>query len=239
MLDAGGAGLVGDRHGGGAAEDGVRVEAVVDFFALEQPVGVDARLGDVEVQQIENILSPRDRGARQAAGELAGTLRYLFDTAALRHATCRLAIDVDGQAFWPECAPGAATLAGDRRIDVVLSDGGQAQIEAEAIVIATGSAPNRPGDIHFDDDIVFDSTTVLRLPRMPRSMIVLGAGALDGSIRLDGKLDEPAWQQAPRIDNLTMSEPTPGAAPSGRTIGRPQGPATPVSARPAGSRAAA
>ncbi len=49
--------------------------------------------------------------ARQAAGEVAGTLRYLFDTAALRHATCRLAIDLDGHAFWAECAPRAVTLA--------------------------------------------------------------------------------------------------------------------------------
>jgi hypothetical protein len=46
------------------------------------------------------------------------------------------------------------------------------------------------------------------------------AGALDASIRLDGRLDEPAWQQAPAIGNLTMSEPTPGAAPTGRTTVR-------------------
>jgi hypothetical protein len=48
----------------------------------------------------------------------------------------------------------------------------------------------------------------------------LEAGALDGPIRLDGRLDEPAWQQAPVIGNLTMSEPTPGAAPAGRTTVR-------------------
>jgi len=52
------------------------------------------------------------------------------------------------------------------------------RLMGEVIVIATGSAPNRPADIMFDDDTVFDSTTVLRLPRMPRSMIVLGAGVI-------------------------------------------------------------
>jgi NAD(P) transhydrogenase len=52
------------------------------------------------------------------------------------------------------------------------------KLSGEVIVIATGSAPNRPADIRFDDDTVFDSTTVLRLPRMPRSMIVLGAGVI-------------------------------------------------------------
>ena len=52
------------------------------------------------------------------------------------------------------------------------------RLRGDVIVIATGSAPNRPADIAFDDETVFDSTTVLRLPRMPRSMIVLGAGVI-------------------------------------------------------------
>jgi general secretion pathway protein H len=41
--------------------------------------------------------------ARSAAGELAGAMRYLFDTAALRHQTCRLALDLDERSWWAEC----------------------------------------------------------------------------------------------------------------------------------------
>jgi general secretion pathway protein H len=41
--------------------------------------------------------------ARAAAGQLAGASRYLFETAALRHETCRLALDLDKQAWWAEC----------------------------------------------------------------------------------------------------------------------------------------
>jgi len=52
------------------------------------------------------------------------------------------------------------------------------RLSGEVIVISTGSSPNRPADIHFDNDTVFDSTSVLRLPRMPRSMVVLGAGVI-------------------------------------------------------------
>lgn len=52
------------------------------------------------------------------------------------------------------------------------------QLKGDVIIVATGSSPNRPADIRFDDETVFDSTTVLRLPRMPRSMIVLGAGVI-------------------------------------------------------------
>jgi len=46
--------------------------------------------------------------AKKAAGELAGSMRALFDTAALRNATCRMAIDLDERTFWAECAPGPA-----------------------------------------------------------------------------------------------------------------------------------
>jgi len=51
--------------------------------------------------------------ARKAAGELAGGMRYLFDTAAMRHETCRMALDLDGGAWWAECAPGPTGIARD------------------------------------------------------------------------------------------------------------------------------
>lgn len=51
-------------------------------------------------------------------------------------------------------------------------------LEGETIVIATGSSPSRPPDVPFDDECVFDSSTILGLPRMPRSMVVLGAGVI-------------------------------------------------------------
>ncbi len=60
--------------------------------------------------------------ARAAAGELAGASRYLFDTAALRHQTCRLALDLDHGEWWPECTRDRAFAprdgaAGARRED--------------------------------------------------------------------------------------------------------------------------
>jgi len=51
-------------------------------------------------------------------------------------------------------------------------------LTADVIVIATGSRPNRPADVPFDGERVFDSESILRLPRLPRSMIVLGAGVV-------------------------------------------------------------
>lgn len=52
------------------------------------------------------------------------------------------------------------------------------RVQGDLIVIATGSRPNRPAGIPFDDQTVFDSSTILRLTRVPDSMIVLGAGVI-------------------------------------------------------------
>jgi general secretion pathway protein H len=49
--------------------------------------------------------------ARKAANELAGSMRYLYDTAALRHCTCRMALDMDARAFWAECSPADVGIA--------------------------------------------------------------------------------------------------------------------------------
>jgi general secretion pathway protein H len=55
--------------------------------------------------------------ARKAAGDLAGAMRYLFDTAALRHTTCRMTLDLEGRAWEAECAPAAAGVARERDED--------------------------------------------------------------------------------------------------------------------------
>lgn len=48
----------------------------------------------------------------------------------------------------------------------------------------------------------------------------LRIGSSTSKIRLDGKLDEPAWSTADSIAGLTETEPNEGAPPSGRTVVR-------------------
>ncbi len=45
----------------------------------------------------------------------------------------------------------------------------------------------------------------------------LAVGALPETLRLDGVLDEPAWQEAPAIEGLTTTVPDEGGTPSGHT----------------------
>ena len=52
------------------------------------------------------------------------------------------------------------------------------RFSGDVIIVAPGTTPNRPADVPFDLECVFDSDTILQLPRMPRSMVVLGAGVI-------------------------------------------------------------
>jgi len=51
-------------------------------------------------------------------------------------------------------------------------------IQGERFLIAVGTAPFRPDYIPFDDDIVLDSDVLIETPRVPRSMVVIGAGVI-------------------------------------------------------------
>ncbi len=75
-------------------------------------IGIVALLASLAAPALGSLTGAN---ARKAAGELAGAMRYMFDTAALRHATCRIALDLDGRAWSAECAPGSAAIARDAR----------------------------------------------------------------------------------------------------------------------------
>lgn len=52
------------------------------------------------------------------------------------------------------------------------------QIQSKAFVIATGSMPRRPADVPFDNEVILDSTTLLGIEKIPKSMLVLGGGII-------------------------------------------------------------
>ena len=74
---------------------------------------------------------------------------------------------------------GQARFVDAHTVAVCGPDGGVLlSMGADFIVIATGSRPNRPADVPFDGESVLDSNTILSLPRLPKTMIVLGAGVI-------------------------------------------------------------
>jgi NAD(P) transhydrogenase len=79
---------------------------------------------------------------------------------------------------------GIITVQGTARLDgphavVVRGPGGDEQrISAEYVLVATGSVPHRPSHVPFEDPDVDDSDTILELDRMPKDLVVLGAGVI-------------------------------------------------------------
>jgi len=52
------------------------------------------------------------------------------------------------------------------------------QVTADYVVIATGSKPRTPVEIPFDNECIVDSTGLLALNHVPKTMIVLGGGVI-------------------------------------------------------------
>jgi NAD(P) transhydrogenase len=63
---------------------------------------------------------------------------------------------------------------------VAVTEGGAAErrVSAAFVVVATGTRPARPPSVAFDERTVLDSDSLLRLDRIPRSLIVVGAGVI-------------------------------------------------------------
>ncbi|MGA8223150.1 MAG: Si-specific NAD(P)(+) transhydrogenase [Candidatus Acidiferrales bacterium] len=53
-----------------------------------------------------------------------------------------------------------------------------ATARAEFILISTGSRPHRPPEIPFDDKVIFDSDSILKMGRIPASLAVIGGGVI-------------------------------------------------------------
>lgn len=51
-------------------------------------------------------------------------------------------------------------------------------IQADSIIIATGSSPTHPANIPFDGERVLDSDTILNIKKFPKTLAVLGAGVI-------------------------------------------------------------
>ncbi len=73
---------------------------------------------------------------------------------------------------------GEAAFTAPDRLSVRLNAGGSVELSADAFLIATGSIPHHPPQVPFDEDLVFDSDTILRMKRLPKSIAVVGGGII-------------------------------------------------------------
>ena len=74
--------------------------------------------------------------------------------------------------------PGEASFLDAHTLQVTDSSGNARKISAEVILLAAGSRPRRPADVPFDKQTVLDSTSILNLRHLPKSLLVVGGGVI-------------------------------------------------------------
>jgi dihydrolipoamide dehydrogenase len=73
---------------------------------------------------------------------------------------------------------GRGSITGKDHIQVAKRDGPAEDIEADRIIIATGSRPAVLPQLPFNGDTIISSDDALRMNSLPSSMIIVGAGAI-------------------------------------------------------------
>ena len=63
-------------------------------------------------------------------------------------------------------------------IKIAKEDGTEEQIEAKHVIIATGSKPVAPAAFNYDKKRVITSTEALNIDKVPKKMVVIGAGVI-------------------------------------------------------------
>jgi NAD(P) transhydrogenase len=73
---------------------------------------------------------------------------------------------------------GTARFRDATSVEIADPGGRSRDVTAGKIIVATGTRPARPASVAFDERTIIDSDGILQLDRVPRSMLVAGAGVI-------------------------------------------------------------
>lgn len=74
--------------------------------------------------------------------------------------------------------PGEASFVDSHTLEVKSRTHAPRRFTADVIILATGSRPRRPSHIPFDKETVLDSTSILKLRNLPKTLVVVGGGVI-------------------------------------------------------------
>jgi NAD(P) transhydrogenase len=177
-----GAGPAGEKGAAQAAYFGKRV-AIVDRSA--RPGGAAALNAWVPSKSLrEAALYLTGFQQRDVYEGLSLDLDPSFAVARLRSRANQVVETVTGEvranieAHGIELVHGDARLVSARGVHVAAPDGTSRELEADVILVATGSRPFHPPTVDFGDPDVLDSATVLDVDHPLRSLVIVGGGAV-------------------------------------------------------------
>lgn len=73
---------------------------------------------------------------------------------------------------------GDGMLMDAHTIHVQGRDGTETELTTDYVLIATGSSPFHPPEAPFDGRLIYDSDSILRMPFIPKTMVVIGGGVI-------------------------------------------------------------
>ncbi len=77
-----------------------------------------------------------------------------------------------------DVANGFGRLTGPGRVSVTGADGAKTVFGAKNVIVATGSTPRSLPGMDIDDKTILSSTSMLELTEVPKSLVVIGSGAV-------------------------------------------------------------
>lgn len=77
-----------------------------------------------------------------------------------------------------EVINGFGKLAGKNKVEVTSEDGKKTEITASHIILATGARSRQLPNLPLDGKKIFGYRTAMTLPKQPKSMVVVGSGAI-------------------------------------------------------------
>ncbi len=77
-----------------------------------------------------------------------------------------------------ELLEGRGKILKPGKVKAILKDGTEKEIDADKIIIATGSRPMNIRTFPFDGEKILSSDDILRLKEIPKSLVIIGAGVI-------------------------------------------------------------
>jgi NAD(P) transhydrogenase len=175
-----GSGPAGQKAAIQAAKAGFRA-AIIE---RESQVGGSCLLSGTIPSKALREQALRYRRMQGSASSLAVELRGDAPLSALLHGV-DIVIDAQDRYLQAQLARNQVELIRGRgvfldanRVEVQRLDGSRIVVRAPRVLLATGSRPRHVPSIEVDHEHVLDSDSILSLPYIPRSMVVLGSGVI-------------------------------------------------------------
>ncbi len=146
--------------------------------------GVSVHTGTIPSKTLRetvlNLTGWRERGFYGRAYRVKKDIRA-NDLMARLHMTLNHEVDVLEHQFarnGVEHVTGTARFLDPHRIEVTAEGADHRIFEASKFLIAVGTRPFRPADVPFNGTTVLDSDEIVEVPKLPRSLTVVGAGVI-------------------------------------------------------------